>query len=34
MATIRKPWTREELLILLNLYEKIPFGMFHHVTRC
>lgn len=30
MATIRKPWTREELLVLLNLYEKIPFGMFHH----
>lgn len=30
MATIRKPWSREELLILLNIYEKIPFGMFHH----
>ncbi|HMN04113.1 MAG TPA: HNH endonuclease [Flavobacteriales bacterium] len=28
MATTRKPWTREELLILLNLYEKIPFGRF------
>ncbi len=28
MATIRKPWSREELLILLNLYEKIPFGKF------
>ena len=26
----RKPWTREEVLILLNLYEKIPFGLFHH----
>lgn len=28
MATTRKPWSREELLILLNLYEKIPFGRF------
>ncbi len=28
MATTRKAWTREELLILLNLYEKIPFGKF------
>ncbi len=28
MATTRKPWNREELLILLNLYEKIPFGKF------
>ncbi len=28
MATTRKPWSREELLILLNLYEKIPFGKF------
>jgi putative restriction endonuclease len=25
---IRKPWTRAELLVLLNLYEKIPFGHF------
>ncbi|MBK6342907.1 MAG: HNH endonuclease [Flavobacteriales bacterium] len=24
----RKPWTREELLVLLTLYEKIPFGKF------
>lgn len=24
----RRSWTREELLILLNLYEKIPFGKF------
>jgi putative restriction endonuclease len=24
----RKPWTRDELLVLLNLYEKIPFGHF------
>lgn len=24
----RKPWTRRELLVLLNLYEKIPFGKF------
>ncbi len=28
MTTTRKPWSREELLILLNLYEKIPFGKF------
>ena len=28
MATTRKPWSRNELLILLNLYEKIPFGKF------
>ncbi len=28
MATTRKPWTRNELLILLNLYDKIPFGQF------
>lgn len=28
MSTTRKPWSREELLILLNLYEKIPFGKF------
>jgi putative restriction endonuclease len=24
----RKNWTRDELLVLLNLYEKIPFGKF------
>lgn len=24
----RKPWTRPELLILMNLYAKIPFGQF------
>lgn len=29
MSTTRKPWSREELLIRLNLYEKIPFGKFH-----
>lgn len=28
MATTRKPWSRPELLVLLNLYEKIPFGQF------
>ena len=28
MATTRIPWTREQLLVLLNLYEKIPFGKF------
>jgi putative restriction endonuclease len=26
--SIGKPWSRSELLILLNLYEKIPFGKF------
>lgn len=25
---VRKPWTRRELLVLLNVYEKIPFGHF------
>jgi hypothetical protein len=29
MATTRRSWTREELLILLNLYEKISFGLYH-----
>ncbi len=28
MATTRIPWTRDQLLVLLNLYEKIPFGKF------
>lgn len=32
MPTPRKPWTREELLVLLNLYEKIPFGRFHRTN--
>jgi putative restriction endonuclease len=27
-ALSRKLWTRDELLVLLNLYEKIPFGKF------
>lgn len=26
--TTRIPWTRDQLLVLLNLYEKIPFGKF------
>lgn len=29
MSTTRKPWSREELLVLCNLYEKIDFGKFH-----
>ena len=29
MATSRKRWTREELLIALNLYHKLTFGQFH-----
>jgi putative restriction endonuclease len=28
MSSTRKPWSRAELLVLLNLYEKIPFGKF------
>lgn len=28
MAEARR-WTREELLIVLNLCEKLPFGQFH-----
>ncbi len=27
-VTPRKPWTRSELLVLMNLYAKIPFGQF------
>lgn len=26
----RKPWTREELLVALNIYHKLTFGQFHH----
>ena len=33
MATTRKPWTRDELLILCNLYEKIPFGQLHSKNK-
>jgi len=32
MATTRKSWIRVELLILLNLYEKIPFGKFNQTN--
>lgn len=28
--TARKPWTRDELLIALNLYHKLTFGQMHH----
>ena len=28
MAELRR-WTREELLVVLNLYEKLRFGQFH-----
>jgi putative restriction endonuclease len=27
--TTRKPWTRDELLIALNLYHKLTFGQMH-----
>lgn len=27
--TIRKPWTRDELILLMNLYCRIPFGRQH-----
>lgn len=29
MATPRRRWTREELLVALNLYHKLTFGQFH-----
>jgi len=29
----RKPWSREELILVFNLYLKIPFGKFHHTTK-
>lgn len=28
----RKLWTREELILALNLYLKLPFGKLHHGT--
>ena len=28
MSELRR-WTREELLVVLNLYEKLRFGQFH-----
>lgn len=30
MKTNSKRWTRDELLIVLNLYHKLPFGQFSH----
>lgn len=32
MAT-RKLWTRDELILVFNLYLKIPFGKFHYSTK-
>jgi predicted restriction endonuclease len=32
MSTIRKPWSREETLLAVNLYCRIPFGKQH--SRC
>ena len=32
-TTARKSWSREELLVLCNIYEKIPFGQFHARNR-
>ena len=29
---LRKPWTRDELIIAMNLYCKLPFGQLHHKT--
>lgn len=26
----RKRWTRDELLVVLNIYHKLNFGQFHH----
>lgn len=28
----RRPWTREELILALNLYLRLPFGRIHHKT--
>jgi len=30
--SIRKPWTRDELIIAMNLYCKLPFGQLDHRT--
>ncbi|NJO46873.1 MAG: hypothetical protein HC835_15300 [Oscillatoriales cyanobacterium RM2_1_1] len=27
---VRKPWTRDELIIAMNLYCKLPFGQLDH----
>ncbi|TVQ18163.1 MAG: HNH endonuclease [Leptolyngbya sp. DLM2.Bin15] len=29
---LRKPWTRDELIIAMNLYCKLPFGQINHKT--
>lgn len=29
----RRLWTRDELILVFNLYLKIPFGKFHHNTK-
>lgn len=29
----RKLWNRDELILVFNLYLKIPFGKFHHTTQ-
>lgn len=29
---LRKPWTRDELIIAMNLYCKLPFGQLDHRT--
>src|SRR5229473_3946459 len=28
-ATLRRDWSREELIVAFNLYRKIPFGKIH-----
>lgn len=33
MATERRPWTREELLVALGLYLQLPFGQLHQRNR-
>lgn len=30
--TLRRPWTRDELIIAMNLYCKLPFGQLHSKT--
>lgn len=33
MATPKRLWTREEYILALNLYYKLPFGKLHHTNK-
>lgn len=33
MKTGQKPWTREELILAINLYCKLPFGKLHRLNK-